>query len=301
MNRQAVDKHKIERPEWLPEEVWPFQIRTAEVDGSPVAHTDEGTGPTLVLVHDGMWSYLWGQAIERLRDRFRVITLDFPGSGLSPSVDRPVGLESDSRTLEAFVNALELREMTLVVHDLGGPVGLGLAARRPDVVTGLVMVNAFAWPPHVRSLRVMLNLTGSSPMRGLNAGTNLMARATSSRFGVGRHLSEAARKAFVGPFRQSKEPRRRFHLLMRSVHQESEYLARVEEALRTTLNDRPVLTVFGERNDPFRFQARFKDIFSDVTEMMIPKGYHFPMCDDPDGFADAVVEWHAKAHPQSTP
>lgn len=287
-----------DRPQWLPVEVWPFSLKTAVVDGTPISYTDEGTGPTLVLVHDGMWSFLWGQAIERLRGRFRVITLDYPGSGLSPAADRPIGLESDSLLLEAFVDYLGLSQMTLVVHDLGGPVGLGLAAPRPDLVTGLVLVNTFAWPPHVRSLRMMLGLMGSSLMRGLDTSTNLLARATSSRFGVGRHLSEDAKRAFVAPFREDKEPRRRFHLLMGSVQGESEYLGQVEEAMLTTLNDRPVLTVFGERNDPFRFQARFKEIFTDVTEMVIPQGNHFPMCDDPAAFAERVAGWHAQVHPR---
>lgn len=288
-----------DRPQWLTEKVWPFSIRTSMVDGTPISYTDEGTGPTLVLVHDGMWSFLWGQAIELLHDRFRVITLDFPGSGLSPTADLPVGLESDSRLLEGLVDRLELSELTLVVHDLGGPVGLGLAARRPALVTGLVLVNTFAWPPHVRWLRVMLGLMGSSPMRGLNASTNLMARATSSRFGVGRHLSEDARRAFVGPFRETKEPRRRFHLLMGSVQGESEYLRRIEGSLRTTLKDTPVLTVFGQRNDPFHFQARFKAIFPDATEMVIPKGNHFPMCDDPSAFAQELASWHTRVHPRT--
>jgi haloalkane dehalogenase len=285
-----------DRPKWLSERVWPFSIRTAVVDGTVISYTDEGTGPTLVLVHDGLWSFLWGQAIERLRDQFRVITLDFPGSGLSPAADRPVGLESDSALLEMLVDRLELSELTLVAHDLGGPVGLGLAARRPDLVTGLVLVNTFAWPPHTRSLRVMLGLMGSAPMRGLNSGTNLMARATSGRFGVGRHLSEEARRAFIGPFIESRVPRRRFHLLMGSVQGESEYLSRIEGALLTTLENRPVLTVFGQQNDPFHFQARFKEIFPDVTEMVIPRGNHFPMCDDPSAFAKGVGSWHTRVH-----
>jgi haloalkane dehalogenase len=145
----------------------------------------------------------------------------------------------------------------------------------------------------------MLGLMGSAPMRGLNVSTNLIARATSGRFGVGRHLSHNARKAFIGPFLESKVPRRRFHLLMASVQGESEYLSQIEGALPTTLKDRPVLTVFGERNDPFHFQARFKEICPDVTEMVIPKGNHFPMCDDPSGFAQQVADWHARADPRS--
>lgn len=102
-----------------------------------MAYTDEGEGPGLLLVHDGMWSYVRGQVIDRLCDRFRVITLDFPGAGLSPASDHPRGLEADSRLSEGFVQQLGLDRVTLVTHDLGGPVGIGMAMRRPDLVNGM--------------------------------------------------------------------------------------------------------------------------------------------------------------------
>jgi haloalkane dehalogenase len=291
MTDREIDKHTIARPEWLDESVWPFTIRTAHVNGSTVAYTDEGEGAVVLLVHDGMWSFLWGQVISGLRDRFRVVTLDFPGSGLSPANHEKAGLENDSKLLEGFVDHLGLTRLTLVMHDLGGPVGLGLEARRPDLVEGLVLVNTFAWPPHTRSLRMMMRVMSSTPVRGLNVSTNFLFRAASSRFGVGSHLSDVAKLAFVGPF-AAKGPRRRFHDLMGSVLDEQDYLAGVETALRTTRRRLPVLTVYGERNDPFRFQPRFKTIFSDAEEMIIPKGNHFPMCDDPEGFSAAVTEWH---------
>jgi haloalkane dehalogenase len=293
MTRSDVDKHTITRPSWLTEEVWPFSIKSAIVDGSPISYTDEGRGPALVLVHDGMWSFLWGDVIRRLRTGFRVITLDFPGSGLTPAgVSSRVGLESDSRVLEGLIDHLGLTEMTLVVHDLGGPVGLGLATRRPGSVTALVAVNSFAWPPRVGSLRMMLRVMASSPMRWLNTSTNVIARATSSRFGVGRQLSREARRAFVAPYRDDGPSRRRFHTLMGSVRSEGQFLAGIEQALNTSLNHLPVLTVFGQRNDPFGFQPEFERIFPDTTSVVVPGGYHFPMCDDPDGFATAVIGWH---------
>lgn len=73
---------------------------------------------------------------------------------------------------------------------------------------------------------------------------------------------------------------------------ESEYLARVESALSSTLVDKPVLTVFVTRNDPFGFQARFRDYFTDVEEMTVPGGNHFPMSDDPKGVASRIMAWH---------
>jgi haloalkane dehalogenase len=283
----------IQRPDWLPESAWPYQIKTAYLNEIPIAFTDEGVGPTLLLVHDGMWSYIWGQIIEPLREKFRVITLDFPGAGLSPEADRPVGLEADSYLLESFVDHLGLDRLTLVLHDLGGPVGIGLAARRPELIQGMVLTQTFTWPPHVWSLRAMLRMVSSRPITALDVSTNLVPKLTTTRAGIGRHLGEDARAAFLGPYHH-KGPRRRFHKMMGSGLAELGYLASLEEALRTTLSNQPVLTIYGENNDPFGFQARYKEFFPDAEEIVVPGGNHFPMADDPGGFVDRLEAWHRR-------
>ena len=79
---------------------------------------------------------------------------------------------------------------------------------------------------------------------------------------------------------------------MASVMDESDYLMGLERALSTTLAGKPVLTIYGERNDLFGFQARFEEHFPDGEEMIVPKGLHFPICDDPQGFAERVSRWH---------
>ena len=287
MNRTQTDNKPF------PEAVqgWPFAIRTTIADGALISYTDEGSGPTLLLVHDGMCSYLWVHLINRLRDRFRVVTLDFPGSGLSPATPTPVSLESDSHLLESFVDVLGLQTFTLVVHDLGGGVGVGMATRRPGQVDGLVLINTFAWPADTRGLRGMLRVMGSRPVRTVNSGTNFLARASSTRFGVGRHFDRDQRFGYVGMF-EDKGPRRRFHDLMASVPEESDYLSDVETGL-VRLTDRPVLTIFGRRNDPFRFQERWLAHFPAADQIVIPKGYHFPMCDAPAEVAERIADWHA--------
>jgi pimeloyl-ACP methyl ester carboxylesterase len=286
-----TENKSIERPDWLPAEAWPYPIETLELDGSPIAYTDEGEGPVLLLVHDGMWSYIWGQLIGVLRTDHRVITLDFPGSGLSPESGRSTSLEGDSMLLESFVQALGLDRVTLVVHDLGGAVGVGLAARRPELIDGLVLVNTFAWPPHVRSLRAMFRIMISRPVRAINVATNLIPRLTTTSSGIGRHLDRSGREAFLGGFRH-KAARRRFHDLIAAAGDETEYLAELESALGSTLSTKPALTVYGEKNDPFGFQDKFGSLLDDVDEMVIPEGNHFPMADDPEGVAAAIATWH---------
>lgn len=284
----------ITRPEWLPTDVWPFDIRTMHLDDTTIAYTDEGDGPVILLVHDGMWSYIWGQLIDRLRNDFRVVTLDFPSSGLSPQSEAPTSLEADSRVLERFVDELGLTDITLAVHDLGGIVGLGFAVRRRELIAGVIPINSFAWPPHVKSLRAMLAVMSSGPMTAFDVATNLIPRMTSTRFGLGANLDPEARRAFLGGF-EDKSAARRFHELMGAVATETEFLAEIEGQLRSKLGVLPALTIYGEKNDPFGFQGRFRTYFDDVEEMVIQSGNHFPMADAPDAVADRITAWHRRS------
>jgi len=54
----------------------------------------------------------------------------------------------------------------------------------------------------------------------------------------------------------------------------------------------PMLTIFGERNDPFGFQKRWKELFPDARQAVVAKGNHFPMCDAPDFVAREIREWY---------
>ena len=285
----------IERPEWLPREEWPFRLHEVKLDGHRLHVTDEGAGPVLLFVHAGLWSFLWRDVIVRLREHFRCVCLDFPGSGLSDARSGYMPtLAGHSRVLEQLVDQLELRDVTLVVHDLGGPVGFAFATRRPQLVRGIVVCQSFAWAPGF-GLRGMLRLMGSGGMRQFMSRTNLLMRATSMRFGVGRNWNAGARRAFLGPMRQ--RPRRAvMHQLMRDTNRNRPLLASTKEGLERSLSDREVLMIFGARNDPARyFRKRWKAMYPTAREVLVRKGYHFPMTDDPDLFAQSIrAWWHEK-------
>lgn len=282
------------RPRWLSHEQYPFAVRRLEVADGPLASVDEGDGPTLLFVHAGMWSFVFRDVITRLRDTFRCVALDFPGFGLAAAGPHDLGLEDLSRVLGEAMTVLDLRDVTIVAHDLGGPVALAAAAAQRDRISGLVLANTFAWTPDQRALRAMLRIVGSRTAEAVGAATNVVARLTSTRFGVGRHLDAAGRTAFRGPFRD-RAVRRRFHRLVASALADPGFTDEVDRATRTVLADLPVLTIFGERNDPFGFQARHAARFADHAGVVVDGGNHFPMMDDPDLFAGSVRAWHVRA------
>jgi haloalkane dehalogenase len=281
----------LQRPQWLPESVWPYKTSTLEVDGIDIAFTDVGTGPVLLFVHTGFWSFIWRDVIHLLAPNFRCICFDAPGTGQSDRL--PVGsisLERASRTLTAIVKALDLRDITLVVHDLGGPSGVAGAARVADRIRGLCAVNAFAWKPSGGKFRGMLAVMGSAPLREFSVLTGILTRITSGNFGVGQHFNKASRQAFldgIGP-----QGLRAFHAYLHDTRKSEAIFNEVTRALTGPFRKLPLLTIFGERNDPLGFQPQWKQLFPDARQIVVAKGNHFPMCDAPELVAASIRDWH---------
>ncbi len=123
---------------------WPFEARYAHAPGFDMHYVDEGEGhETLLLLHgEPTWVYLFRHQILDWSKHARVIAADHMGFGKSAAPqDRTYRLQDHIDNLEAFVLALDLTGITLVMHDFGGPVGMGLACRHPDRIRRIVSVN----------------------------------------------------------------------------------------------------------------------------------------------------------------
>ena len=113
-----------------------------EYEGYRMHYVDEGDGDPILLLHgEPTWSYLWRNVIPQLPGR--KVAPDLIGFGRS---DKPeeIGWYSYDRhvaSVAALVAALDLRDLTLVVHDWGGPIGLRFAVENPDRVARLVVLN----------------------------------------------------------------------------------------------------------------------------------------------------------------
>ena len=276
-------------PDWLPAEVWPFDVAVLGGDDASIAISEVGRGPVL-LFYTGIGSFVWRDVILRLSSDFRCIVIDPPGIGLSDAAPRSaLTLSSSARAVQLVIQALDLRDLTLVLHDTGCPPALAAASREPDRVRGLVGVNTFAWPPSGAAFRGMLALMGSGAMRRFDAATKLLPWVTSTRFGVGRHLDEASRRAYHAGLSRTIDA---FHVYLGEALHSDAIFDEVSRALTGPFRRLPLLTIFGERNDPLKFQPQWKRLFPSARQIVIAKGNHFPMCDDPDRVANAIRDWH---------
>ena len=191
----------------------------------------------------------------------------------------------------------------MAVHDVGGPLGLSIVAEHAERFRGLVLSNTFGWPlagyPVVRR---MLKIIASLLFGTVNDLTNAVALFTASRYGVGRHLSKADRRSFLGSWR-SRSRRRATQQILAGVLRIDPLMAGIERSLKTRLADLPVLTLFGRKNDPYGWQARFGQILPRITAAGIEDGHHLPFNDDPYAYAIAISAWWAEkvATPDAQP
>lgn len=129
---------------------YPFESHFLSLPEGNIHYVDEGSGPVLLMLHGNpTWSFLYRHQIKNLRRNFRCIALDHLGMGLSDkSSQANYSIAAHSLRLGQFVEALNLKNITLLVHDWGGPIGLDWAAQNKDLVSRLVILNTIAFPPN---------------------------------------------------------------------------------------------------------------------------------------------------------
>jgi haloalkane dehalogenase len=134
-------------PWWLDRGAYPFASHHLEVEGGRLHYVDEGEGPPVVMVHgQPTWSFMYRHLISGLSSHYRCIALDHIGFGLS---DKPRSWSYEpsahASNLGALADALELEEVNLVVHDWGGPIGLGWATTHPERIRRIVALDTWMW------------------------------------------------------------------------------------------------------------------------------------------------------------
>lgn len=125
--------------------------KTIKVDGLEVFYREAGDAkkPTILFLHGfPSSSHMYRNIINDLAANYHVLAPDYPGFGYSsaPSLaDYEYTFENLSHTIDHFIDALQLKKISLYVQDYGGPVGFRIAARRPELIQSLIIQNANAY------------------------------------------------------------------------------------------------------------------------------------------------------------
>lgn len=283
------------RPGWVNDELFPFESRFVDVEGAQVHYIDEGEGPVFLCLHGNpTWSFLYRHIVRGLSDHFRCIAVDYPGFGLStPPAGYRFTIAEHARIVEGFVESLDLRDVTLMVQDWGGPIGFWVATRHPDRFRAFVIGNTWAWPiSGDRTTEWFSKTLGSARVGGALVKRADVFTKVFMRGGVQRRklsIDEQFMYRRPHPTPESREP---VHVMPREILGAYHLLAEVEQGLEG-VGDKPALIVWGDKDPGFRNpqRLRWERIFPSHRTVMLRGASHYIQEDAPDEIVAAVKEW----------
>jgi haloalkane dehalogenase len=285
------------RPAWIPSELYPFESHFAELDGAMVHYVEEGSGPPLLLLHGNpTWSFLYREIIKGLSDRYRCIAPDHPGFGLSRAAPGYGHTPREhAAVLEQLVERLDLKDVTLMVQDWGGPIGFAVATRHPDRFSRFVIGNTWAWPKADPGTQVFSRLMGG-PLGGyLILRRNFFIEKILPGNVKRTKLSGQVMDAYRGPF-PTAESRRPLHVFPREILASRPLLAEIERGL-STLSARPALLVWPTKDIAFREpeRKRWEQIFPNHHTVILEGAGHYIQEDAAEEIIGAIRAWNPAA------
>jgi len=270
---------------------FPYQPRYVEVEGLRMACVEQGEGDPILMLHgEPTWGYLYRHMIPLLAEVGRVVVPDLIGFGRSdkPVADNAYTYKSHVRWLRGFIEALDLRRVTLVCHDWGGLLGLRALAQMPERFIRLVAMNT-GFPdgrdlgePFMRWRRF------SQQQRSLDVPAIM-------RMAARRALSDAEAAAYGAPFPSSEYETAALvfpRLVPVRPDHPGAYDNRVAiETLKTL--DLPVLLPWSD-NDPITgpWESQLRAIFRNVAPSLVIAGAgHFLQEDAGEQIAVHIRNW----------
>ncbi|MBA4137810.1 MAG: alpha/beta hydrolase [Opitutus sp.] len=261
-------------PAWL-QRLYPFEPKRFATPAGEMSYLDEGphSDEAVVMVHGNpTWSFFYRDVVRALRGQMRCIVPDHLGCGFS---EKPQAwdytLPNHIANLRALLDSLQLRKIHLIVHDWGGPIGLGALLPQADKLGRVVILNTAAFADTVVPWRIRLcraPLIGEVLVRG---GNGFAWPAT--WMAVSKPLPSDVKRGFLFPYDTwaNRIATHRFVVDIPSGHgtASDRALAEIESKL-PLLRDKPVTIFWG--GDDFCFNRHY---FERWTELLPNASKHY--------------------------
>lgn len=272
-------------PTWLDRNAYPFELRRFAHGDGELAYVDEGPrdegpddGVPLVFVHGNpSWSFMYRRQIADLSDNRRCLALDHLGFGLS---DKPADASyhpaCHAERLGAWLDHLGVGEVHLVVHDWGGPIGLGWALHHPERIRSLFVLNTWMWSLKDQAEARRFSGTLSSwPAQFAIRRLGAFVRQLMPRAFADKAKFRAVASQYRGPFAQASE-RAGVADFPRQLMQADDFLDSLWQR-RRLLADKPATLVWALRDPVFRKPAleRWQEILPQAPVHKIPDIGHY--------------------------
>lgn len=237
--------------DWLDKEMYPFESNPISLKHGSMHYVDEGTGEVILFVHGTpTWSFLYRDLIKTLSASYRCIAIDHIGFGLS---EKPIDFEGTPQAhaehLSEFIEKMDLQNITIVVHDFGGPIGLSSAIADHERIKQVVMFNTWLWEtksnPEAKKVDKILNgWMGRFLYLSMNFSPNVLLK---KGFHDKSHLSRDIHKHYTKPF-PSKDSRRSLLHIGQSLVGSSDWYQEQWESM-DVLAKKPWLVLWGIKDE----------------------------------------------------
>ena len=218
---------------------------------------------------------MYRHLIQDLSNDYRCVAPDHLGFGLS---DKPKGFAytpvAHANNLETLVDTLNLKDIVLMVHDFGGPIGLSYALNYPQNVRALVVMNTWLWRYRAleRAGRVLGNPVGELLYKRLNVSVNVLLKQAFSDKAV---LTQEILKHYRGPF-PTPASREGLFALVNTVEASNAWCETLWSK-RDAITYKPTLLAWGMEDKliPPEFLSRWQETLKTVETLKLDRTGHF--------------------------
>jgi haloalkane dehalogenase len=251
---------------------YPFKRNFKKISGQQLHYIDEGSGDPIVMVHGNpTWSYYFRNVVKEFSKNHRTIVPDHIGCGYS---DKPSAaeyeytLENRIKDLETLLKELKIeKNITLVVHDWGGMIGMGFATKHPEKIKRLVITNTGAFHlPTKKKLPFQIQMVRNTPLGPLLVqGLNAFSRGANKFCVTKKPMPKHIQQDYLAPY-DSWKNREAVYQFVKNIpltakDQSFETVTKIENKLKEFINI-PTLICWGAKD--FVFDDHFLNVWKEV-------------------------------------
>ena len=280
--------------------LFPFERKYIHLNSHKIHYVDEGQGDIILFSHPPLASsFMYRNFIKVLRKRFRCIAIDYPLFGLSTtSKNYEATIAAQSNVLTNFIQTLNLNDIFVLGHDVGGPSAFKTVLDLPERFKGLILTDTIIFPvKEYPKINKMLSLVGSTLFSLINRYTNVLIHLTYN-FGIRtRRLSSQEKQAYKDMFKTHHQ-RKAITDLLYNLKEDNNLMQHIKHGFQTQLNQKPTLLIYGE-NDPVREMGIANRIHKMMTnsELHLIKGEgHFPHEGQAELMCELIDTWINKVN-----
>ncbi len=275
--------------------LYPFASNYLDISSNQYHYIDQGEGDPVLMVHGNpTWSFYYRNVARELEHSHRVIVPDHIGCGLSDKPqDYEYTLKNHIDNLETLVQFLDLKNITLIVHDWGGAIGFGLATRHPKLIKNIVILNTAAF--HINRIPFTIGLC-KNKLFGKFIVKNFNAFARPATFMASKKkLSPTIKAGYLFPY---DSPKNRIAVAefvqdipLKKDHRSFQELKKIEDKLKE-LNC-PKIILWGGKDFCFNdvFFRKWQEIYPDAYYKYYKDAGHYILEDEADDVISNIKDF----------